>query len=359
MTNLLRTPLFEEHVKLGAKMLPFAGFEMPIQYSSVKDEVIAVRENAGIFDVGHMGEFWVTGKEAVDFVDYILVNDFKESPVSKAVYSPLCREDGTIIDDLIAYKISEDRVLICVNAANIKKDWDWINQFSGKFECSLEDKSSSTSLVALQGPKSSDILKDIGLLSDDSAEYYSAFSTLFQDSEVIVARTGYTGEDGFEIFGTDNVIKSIWSESLKHGALPCGLASRDVLRIEVCYPLYGHEIDDTKTPLDAALKWTVKFNDRDFVGKEALINYTPKSRLVKLSIDKGIPREGYEILNEREEVIGKVTSGTMSTIFGKGIALGEVDRKLFPENKKFKIKIRKNIVEANYHAKAFIKGGHK
>ncbi|CBW28087.1 putative aminomethyltransferase [Halobacteriovorax marinus SJ] len=358
--SLLKTSLHQKHVELGAKMAAFAGYDMPLQYSSVKEESIAVRNSIGVFDVSHMGEFFVTGKDAVAFVDYIITNDFAGAELEKAVYSPLCREDGTVIDDLIAYKLGSEKVLICVNAANIEKDWSWISSHTQGFEIELVNKSNDYSLLAVQGPKAQEVLKSIEIINDsDELVYYSAKELTRMNEQIIVARTGYTGEDGFEVFTSHEMAQTLWQKLLDAGATPCGLASRDVLRLEVCYPLYGHELNDELTPLDASLKWTVKGAKEKFIGKEALEGAVSKKRLVKLSLDKGIPREGYNILNMSDEVIGVVTSGTMSVELSKGIALGLVDRDKFPEDKKFKINIRKNNIEANYHAKAFVTGGHK
>lgn len=340
-------------------MAPFAGFNMPLQYSSVKEEVIAVRETAGVFDVSHMGEFFVTGPEAVKFVNFALTNDFAGAAVGKAVYSPLCRENGTVIDDLIAYKLEEEKVLICVNASNIQKDFSWLKSLMNDFNCKLENHSSDYSLLALQGPSSQYVMEKLELKLGEGFDYYSAKEIASPIGDFIVARTGYTGEDGFEIFGNHRAIKILWSKLLKAEVTPCGLAARDVLRLEVAYPLYGHEIHDEVTPLDAALKWTVKADKASFMGKEALGSYKPKYRLVKLSLEKGIPREGYDILNSREEKIGTITSGTMSVTLGKGIGIGLVVREKFPEQKNFKVRIRKNTFDAQYHTKAFVNGGHK
>ena len=354
-----KTSLYEAHKELNAKMAEFAGFEMPIQYSGVKAEVQAVRENCGVFDVSHMGEFFVTGPDAIKFVDYIITNDFKNAEMNKAVYSPLCREDGTTIDDLIAYKLEDEKILICVNAANIEKDWNWIESKKGSFNIELRNDSDSYSLLAVQGPETEKHMKSLGFKGLESFEYYSAKEFELNGEKYILARTGYTGEDGFEIFASHESIISTWSKLINGGVIPCGLASRDVLRLEVCYPLYGHELNDQLTPLDAALKWTVKLGKDDFIGKGALADHTSENRLAKLSIEKGIPREGYDVLNEQNEVIGTVTSGTMSVVLGKGVALCLIKRDKFPSNKVFKIQIRKNIVDANYHTKAFVNGGHK
>lgn len=357
--TIQKTSLHEEHIYLNAKMAPFAGFDMPLQYSSVKEEVIAVRNHAGIFDVSHMGEFFVTGPEAIKFVDFIVTNDFKNAENLKAVYSPLCRENGTVIDDLIAYKLAEDRVLICVNASNIEKDWEWISSKISNFNCTITNKSDDYSLIALQGPESEKIIREFGILKVNDFPYYSIIETTFEGEQLIVARTGYTGEDGFEVFSSHTFAKIFWKKLLSIGVKPCGLAARDVLRLEVCYPLYGHELNDEVTPLDAGLAWTVKLSKEAFIGKSALMDYKPRFQLVKLSLERGIPREGYDVLDSNNNVIGKVTSGTMSVVTGKGVAMALVSKDKNPKDKKYIINIRNTNYEANYHTKAFITGGHK
>ncbi len=359
MSELKKTSLYEEHQNLKAKMAPFAGFEMPLQYTSVKEESAAVRKSAGVFDVSHMGEFFVRGKEAIAFVDYLVTNDFAGADIGKAVYSPLCRDNGTVIDDLIAYKLNEEEVLICVNAANIEKDWSWISAKKDSFDCDLKNESDDYSLLALQGPNSEKILKNLGIFPSNDFSYYSAKRIESSRGNFILARTGYTGEDGFEVFGGHAAIKELWPELLKNEVIPCGLAARDVLRLEVAYPLYGHELNDEITPLDSGLKWTVKLDKAKFIGKETLENYQPKYRLAKLSLDKGIPREGYEVLNANGETIGKITSGTMSVELSKGIGIALIEKEKFPKDKVFNIKVRANIIPANFHAKAFVTGGHK
>jgi aminomethyltransferase len=357
--TIQKTSLHEEHLSLNAKMAPFAGFDMPLQYSSVKEEVIAVRGHAGVFDVSHMGEFLVEGLDAVNFVDFIITNDFKNAENLKAVYSPLCRENGTVIDDLIAYKLANDRVLICVNASNIDKDWDWISSKISNFNCTIKNLSADYSLLALQGPDSEKIMREIGILTAIDFPYYSILETTFENEKLIIARTGYTGEDGFEVFSSHSFAKTFWKKLLSLGVKPCGLASRDVLRLEVCYPLYGHELNDEVTPLDAGLGWTVKFSKEAFIGKAALVDYKNKYQLVKLSLERGIPREGYDVLDSNNNIIGKVTSGTMSVVTGKGIAMALIEKEKNPKDKKYSINIRNNFYEANFHTKAFITGGHK
>jgi aminomethyltransferase len=357
--TIQKTSLYEEHVALKAKMAPFAGFDMPLQYSSVKEEVLAVRNSAGIFDVSHMGEFFVEGPDATAFVDFLITNDFQNAEMQKAVYSPLCREDGTVIDDLIAYKIGAEKILICVNASNIEKDWNWMSSKVAGFNCKLTNKSNEYSLIAIQGPDSEKMLKDAGINIPASFPYYSIAETSYESEKLIVARTGYTGEDGFEVFSSHAFAHSFWKKLLTLGAKPCGLAARDVLRLEVCYPLYGHELNDEVTPLDAGLAWTVKLTKDKFIGKEALTSYSTKFQLVRLSLEKAIPREGYDILDENLQKIGKVTSGTMSVISGKGVAMGLVEKAKNPKDKKYLINIRNNNYEATFHSKAFVTGGHK
>ncbi len=357
--NLQKTSLHEAHVALNAKMAPFAGFDMPLQYTSVKEEVMAVREKCGVFDVSHMGEFFVTGPEAVKFVDHLITNDFQNAELKKAVYSPLCRDNGTVIDDLIAYKLSPEKVLICVNASNIEKDWNWISSKKGNFNCTLENHSSDYSLLAIQGPQSESKLRELGIEFPTDFPYYSILETSHNGNKIIVARTGYTGEDGFEIFSSHTFAQELWKKLLSVNVAPCGLAARDVLRVEVCYPLYGHEINDEVTPLDSGLAWTVKLTKNQFIGLEALKNYKPKFQLVRLSLERGIPREGYTVHNANGEVIGKVTSGTMSVVTGKGVALTLIEKAKIPADKKYLINIRNTNFEATLHAKAFVNGGHK
>jgi aminomethyltransferase len=357
--NLKKTVLLEEHIKLGAKRAPFAGYDMPLQYTSVKEEVLAVRQDCGVFDVSHMCEFMLEGKDAVDFVDYLITNDFKSAPVGKAVYSVLCNNEGRALDDLIAYKLSEQKVLICANASNHQKDWNWISSQVSNYNLKLTDVSNQTALLAVQGPKSMEKLKTIGLANLESKEYYSVTETKYKNHPIIAARTGYTGEDGFEIFCPAEIAITLWTELLELGVVPCGLAARDVLRLEAAFPLYGHELSEELTPLDANLKWVVKLNKDNFIGKSSLLKYEPKKKLVKLCLDKAIPREGYVVMDSLQKEIGTVTSGTHSVMLSKGIAFALIETKLFPEDKIFYINIRGKNYKAEYQTKAFVSGSHK
>jgi aminomethyltransferase len=357
----MKTALYDSHKALGAKLVDFAGWEMPIQYKNLKEEVIAIREKIGVFDVSHMGEFFIDGPEAIKFVDEMVTNDIASAANLKAIYSPLCREDGTIIDDLIVYKLTDQKIMICVNAANIEKDFSWFKENSNNYDVALTDRSSDFSLLAVQGPKTFEVLKSLDLeFNLDDIDYYSIQTTdLAQNTPVLFARTGYTGEDGFEIFGPHDYILRIWERLINAGVMPCGLGSRDVLRLEVCYPLYGHELSDTVTPLDSGLKWTVKLNKNHFIGKKALESHNSNSRLIKFTLDKGIPREGYKIFNMDNEEIGFVTSGTMSVVLNKGIAIARVQKDKYTKDENYQIEIRNKRITINTTTKAFVSGGHK
>ena len=353
-----KTALYDSHLDLGAKMVEFGGYEMPIQYSNLKQEALSVRNAAGMFDVSHMGEFFVKGKDAAKFVDYLITNDFLNASELKAVYSPLCREDATVIDDLIAYKISNEFVMICVNASNIEKDWEWISSKQEGFEVQLTNHSEDYSLIALQGPKSFEVLKEIDPDLND-IDYYSLQLKNDEQLPLIYARTGYTGEDGFEIFASHKKIMNLWSKLLKADVTPCGLGSRDVLRLEVGYPLYGQEINDTLTPLDAGLKWTVKMDKPNFIGKEALSDLTPKFLNTKLMLEKGIPRTGYEVVDADENVVGEVTSGSMSVVLNKGVAMARMNKEKYNSKSELYINIRGRKYKAERHKGPFVTGGHK
>jgi aminomethyltransferase len=305
-----------------------------------------------------MGEFFIEGNDAEAFADYLVTNDILNAPTGKAIYSPLCRDDGTVVDDLIVYKLFPGKVLICVNASNIDKDFAWMKSKHQGFDCSLKNESDHFSLLALQGPQAFSVLSQ--LLKDLSdIEYYAVTESFFGQQKVIVARTGYTGEDGFEIFGSHEIIKELWQAMMKIGVTPCGLAARDVLRLEVGYPLYGHELNDELNPYDAGLGWTVKSQKAQFIGKEALSHKPSKYKLVKLVLEKGIPREGYSILNSAGEIIGSVASGTMSVVLNKGIATGRIQIDKVPQDEVFMVDIRQKSYTAQLVKKPFVTGGHK
>jgi len=258
-----------------------------------------------------------------------------------------------IIDDLIVYKTAKNKSLICVNASNIEKDFSWLALQAKKFDAEITNNSNEYSLIALQGPDSVKNLSQLIKFNHD-LPYYGVEVI----GDIVLARTGYTGEDGFEIFGNHNTIQDLWHKFYKIGVTPCGLASRDVLRLEVGYPLYGQDLNQTLTPFDCGLKWTVKMDKAEFVGKNALQNYAPKYKLIKLSMDKGVPRPGYKVFCNNEE-IGEITSGTHSVVLDKGIAMALIQSQVKLEGKVLTVAVRNNQFEANYQSKAFVNGGHK
>ena len=300
--HLKVTSLYQEHVKLKAKILPFGGFQMPIQYTSVKDEVLAVRKNVGIFDVSHMGEFFVKGKDAIRFVDFLITNDFQNAELKKAVYSPLCREDGTIVDDLIAYKLSPEVVLFCVIASNIEKDWNWIAQHND-LGVEMINNSDAYSLLAIQGPKAAEAMQSLTSIDLNNMGYYTFQIGEFAGiKDVIVSATGYTGSGGFEIYFKNEDAETVWNKVFEAGAAfgikPIGLAARDTLRLEMGFCLYGNDINDTTSPLEAGLGWITKF-DKAYTNSENLkkqkeVGVTRKLVGFEL-IERGIPRHDYEI----------------------------------------------------------------
>lgn len=326
-----RTPLHDEHLKLGAKMVEFAGWEMPVMYSGVIDEHKAVREAAGLFDVSHMGQIEVTGKGATDYVQYLTTNDARKLVDGQAQYSILCRDNGGVIDDIIVYRISGDKYVIVVNAINAEKDLDWLKAHA-RGDVALEDISSQHAMIAFQGPKSSKILSELTDADLPSIGHYHFHEGRIVGKDCIIARTGYTGEDGFEIFVPPDGVTSVWQAILErgkpHGVLPAGLGARDTLRTEMRYSLYGHEITEETNPLEAGLGWVVKLkNDDDFIGKEA-IRKTKERGLARTLVgfrmeESGIPRQGYPILIGGKTV-GAVTSGTMSPTLHQAIGIGFV-----------------------------------
>lgn len=351
--GLKKTPLYDEHVALGGKMVPFAGFSMPVQYpAGITAEHAAVRERAGLFDVSHMGEFMVRGPQALQLIQRISVNDASKMEVGQAQYSAMCLENGCPIDDLIIYRFA-DRWMLVVNASNVEKDLAWVTQHAEDFDVEVENVSDATALLALQGPAAREILRPLASLDVDDVRYYR-----FEEGEVagipsVISGTGYTGEDGFELYVPADGAVTIWRALLKEGAdsdvLPAGLGSRDSLRLEVGYALYGNDIDAEHTTLEAGLGWVTKLDKGDFVGREALAAQKAagvERRLVGLRLTaKGFPRPGYDIVADGE-VVGTVTSGTVSPTLGYGVALGYVPAALSKADTIVQIDARGRLVEA-------------
>jgi len=350
------TPFTQEHLALGAKMAEFAGFNMPISYSGINDEHITVRKNAGVFDVSHMGEFILKGDNALDLIQRVTTNDASKLTAGKAQYSCMPNDAGGIIDDLIVYCIEENKVyMLVVNASNIEKDWDWISKHNTK-NAEMHNISDKTCLLAIQGPNATKILQRLTDVDILNMKYYTFVKGTFAGIEnVLISATGYTGSGGIEIYFEDkndnaNIIwDKIFEEGSSKGLKPIGLAARDTLRLEMGYCLYGNDIDDTTSALEAGLGWITKFS-KDFVAKDILAKQKAegvKQKLVGLEmIEKGIPRHDYEIQNEEEEIIGRVTSGTQAPSLQKAIAMGYVNINYGKIDTKVFIKIREKPVAA-------------
>jgi len=331
---LRTTPLYDRHVALGAKMAPFGGFEMPIQYTGILDEHHAVRQRAGLFDVSHMGEFRVTGPDALALAQRLVTNDVSKLDDGRALYAVLCREDGTAVDDLLVYRLAEDDVMLVVNASNIAKDWAHVSAVAeaAGLDAALADESDQWALLALQGPEAFALFETATGIDASDIPYYHframEAGAVFGAERAIVSHTGYTGEKGLELYLSPEAAARAWDALVEAGATPAGLGARDTLRLEAGYCLYGHELDDATTPLDAGLGWVVKPDAGDFVGREALVRQKAdgiRTKLVGLVVEgRGIPRAGYPIVDADGTEIGTVTSGSQSPTLAKGIALGFV-----------------------------------
>lgn len=327
-----RTILYDEHVKLNAKIVDFAGFEMPISYTSITEEHMYVREKAGLFDVSHMGEICIKGPDATQFVDYIFTNNVATMVDNQVLYGMMLYPNGGTVDDLLVYKFNQEHYLLVVNASNIDKDFDWIVSNKNEFNVTITNESDNFSEVALQGPLAQELLQKITTYNLDDISFFTFQVIRVNDSECLVSRTGYTGEDGFEIYGTHHDIVDIWNTLLENGNKyihPIGLGARDTLRFEVALPLYGNELSAEITPLEASLGFAVKLDGADFIGKEVLVQQKAEKttrRIVGLSLqDKGIIRHGYKVYHEGK-CVGEVTTGYKSPSTGETVALAIIDR---------------------------------
>lgn len=357
-----RTALFDKHVSLGAKMVPFAGFDMPVQYSGVTEEHFAVREKVGIFDVSHMGQIFVEGPAAKDLLQYVTTNNLDTLETGKAQYTCLPNGNGGIVDDLIIYKMSDEKYFVVVNASNIEKDWNHIVKHNENFNAKLTNASDEMSLIAIQGPKATETLQkltDTNLA--DLLYYHFTEGTVAGMKDVIISNTGYTGSGGFEIYFRNEDAVKIWDALTEageeFGLLPCGLASRDTLRLEKGFCLYGNDIDDTTSPLEAGLGWITKF-DKDFVDKERFAKQKEEGITKKLvgfeMQERAIPRHDYPVVDAEGNVIGRVTSGTMSPMKSTGIGLAYVDKPNFKVGSDIFIQIRNKNVPAKVVKTPFV-----
>ncbi|MCF7801922.1 MAG: glycine cleavage system aminomethyltransferase GcvT [Candidatus Marinimicrobia bacterium] len=331
-----RTPFYEKHATLGAKLVDFAGYAMPVQYQSMVAEHMAVRQTAGLFDVSHMGEFLVTGPQQVEFLDYATINDIRGMVPGQAQYSAMCLESGGIVDDLLIYKF-EDKFMLVVNASNIEKDWQHLAHLADSYDVTLENHSEDTALLALQGPNSRDILQKLADTDLSAIPFYHFREGKVAGCSMVIARTGYTGELGFELYHDPVFSAELWDTLMDAGQdaglKPAGLGSRDSLRLEMKYCLYGNDIDETTTPQEARLGWITKMDKPDFHGKAALEVQKAaglKRALIAFELtERGIPRHGYDIY-VGDEKVGQVTSGGHSPVLEKGIGMGYVN---FPHHK--------------------------
>jgi aminomethyltransferase len=351
---LKKTPLSEVHEKLGAKMVEFGGWWMPVQYTNVIDEHITTRTKAGLFDICHMGEFEIRGKDSLELIQKMVTNDISKLADGKATYAIMCYDNGTVVDDLFIYRFSEERYMLVVNAGNIDKDFDWIRKHSKGFDVRLDNISGKTAKLDVQGPRAGEILQGL-----TSAGLKSLKRFFFVEDEVggvkaVISRTGYTAEDGFELYFDSNFAEQLWNRLLdagrKFGMKPAGLGARDTLRIEACYSLYGHEINENITPVEAGLSWLVKPDKGNFIGKSVLEkqlrNGTERTLVCFEMTEHAIPREHYDIVNGGVK-IGFVTSGTFSPTFRKGIGMGLVTKEFAGLGQEIEIAIR----DKNYKAK--------
>lgn len=356
------TALTSVHTELGAKMVPFAGFNMPVQYEGVNVEHETVRNGVGVFDVSHMGEFLLSGPKALDLLQKVCSNDASTLTIGKAQYSCLPNDKGGIVDDLIIYKIKDEQYLLVVNASNIEKDWNWISSHNND-GVEMRNLSDDYSLLAIQGPKAVEAMQSLTSVNLSAIKYYHFEVADFAGIEhVIISATGYTGSGGFEIYCKNSEVKQIWDKVFEagkeFGIKPIGLAARDTLRLEMGFCLYGNDIDDTTSPLEAGLGWITKFN-KDFVNSENLKKQKEEGVSRKLvgfeMVDKGIPRHDYEIADETGTVIGKVTSGTMAPSLKKAIGLGYVTIDKSTEGTEIYIVVRGKLVKAKIVKPPFYK----
>ena len=358
------TALTETHIALGAKMVPFAGYNMPVSYQGVNIEHETVRKGVGVFDVSHMGEFLIEGPNALELVQKVSSNDASKLTIGKAQYSCMPNTNGGIVDDLIIYRIKEETYLLVVNASNIEKDWDHISHYNTAIGAEMKNISDQYSLLAIQGPKAVEAMQSLSSHDLSAIKFYNFVVGDFAGVEhVIISATGYTGSGGFEIYCKNSEVQQVWDKVLEAGSAfgiqPIGLAARDTLRLEMGYCLYGNDIDDTTSPFEAGLGWITKFT-KDFVNSEALADEkqrTPERKLVGFELDeKGIPRQGYDIVDSNGQKIGQVTSGTMSPSLSQGIGLGYVPQVFSTPGSKIHIQIRKKRVPATVVKPPFYKG---
>jgi len=354
-----KTCLYEKHVALGALISPFGGFEMPIQYAGITPEHMAVREKVGVFDVSHMGEVTVKGKDAERYVQHIFTNDIAGAPVGKIYYGMMCYENGGTVDDLLVYKMGENDFFLVINAANIDKDWAWMQENAKGFDIDLQNRSEFYGQIAVQGPDAEKTVEEVLGLPCKELVFY----TVKTIGDVIVSRTGYTGEDGFEVYASHEYIQQCWDKLIAAGVQPCGLGCRDTLRFEVGLPLYGDELSADITPIMAGLGIFVKLDKPEFIGKEALAKQKaegPAKKIVGIELaDKAIPRHGYPVLNIAGETIGEVTTGYHTLSTDKSVCMALIDAQYAKLDTDVQIQIRKKVFPGKTVKKQFYNKSYK
>ena len=364
-----KTCLYDKHVALGALISPFGGFDMPIQYTNIVDEHQAVRQHCGVFDVSHMGEVLVTGKDAERYVNHIFTNDVRNIPNGKILYGMICYEHGGVVDDLLVYKMTDDRFFLVINASNIDKDWAWIQQQAKGFDVTLEHQSDQYGELAIQGPEAEQVMEEVlgipckELVFYTFKSYTPTNSHQLPSTPILISRTGYTGEDGFEIYASAEYINECWDKLIAAGVKPCGLGCRDTLRFEVGLPLYGDELSEDITPIMAGLGIFVKLDKEEFIGKEALAKQKAEGaskKLVGIELnDKAIPRHGYAVLNREGEPIGEVTTGYHTISTDKSVCMALIDAQYAKLDTDLQIQIRKKVFPGKVVKKQFYTKNYK
>ncbi|MDE5976453.1 MAG: glycine cleavage system aminomethyltransferase GcvT [Muribaculaceae bacterium] len=360
--NLIKTCLHDRHVKLGALMSPFGGFDMPIQYKGITEEHNAVRKEVGVFDVSHMGEVRVTGPDAFKFVNYIFTNDITGAPDGQIFYGMMCYENGGTVDDLLVYKVNDSEYFLVINASNIAKDVEWIQKNAANFNVEIKNESDFYGELAVQGPKAEETLEKITGLKLSDITFYNFKVFNHEGEEIIISRTGYTGEDGFEVYGSHDYTRRLWDKLMEQGVQPCGLGCRDTLRFEVGLPLYGDELSAEISPIEASLSMFVKLDKENFIGKDALAQQKTegvKRRIVGLELDgNAIPRHGYPVEVDGNK-IGEITTGYRSISTGKSVAMAMIDKPFDKLGTKVEVRIRKKTFPATVVKKRFYDKNYK
>ena len=371
-----RTCLYDRHLSMGAMMVEFGGFDMPLLYqSSINQEHHAVREHVGLFDVSHMGEVTVRGRDAERYVNHIFTNDVSNIPVGKILYGMMCYENGGTVDDLLVYKLGDNDFFLVINAANIDKDWAWMQEHAAGFDIELKNESDVYGQLAIQGPESEHIVETVLRIPCSDLVFYTCKAMdngnhklqtsnfKHQTSKVIISRTGYTGEDGFEIYADHDYIRECWDKLIKAGVYPCGLGCRDTLRFEAGLPLYGNELSENISPVMAGLTMFLKFDKPEFIGREALLeqkNEGTARKLVGIELhDKAIPRHGYTVLNTDGQPIGEVTTGYHTLSTDKSVCMALIDTAYAELGTDVQIQIRKKVFPGTVVKKRFYEAKYK